>query len=663
MRPMKKGSSGLKIRPETGDPAKKYGGKVMAFSNTSALNPTKKFLIDSLSKAGREQRAADERRFSVIHDKNVSRRRKKWIQELEQKVIDTRAELRARTGAVGVGAAKFVLKKTSRPTALVGTVKVNTNFKIDSSGPFATNEAAEKLWEFVKNEKVKLYHTVPRTRNHSIRHTLEEAEAPARRITVVSPKERAKVMKRNAAKSLESRMKVDAISAMENTADEDVSMRESMMMDGKKQLATKDGYEEVKMYASKNKTREDNTLSIQKNILSESAVQSRDELYFYEVDIDRSRKKMDMQMSASEFKGMYGYKPTFPKLKSPKSDVRAMADNVLYDALPGSTKTTKSAPAAVENGSPGATKNVPVVPTYSGDHDLHIKENKVDAEEDDVTPQQSSPSGHLNVNADASIVTDNDADNMIYSSPLSSSYITRKTPTPPRTRPLSPPSNIKLANVMSDTLNEDLQYEIKTLKMNVRNDPTVVDGGSSHAKRGMENNLVENQEDADNVVIEGKGLENVVEDDDVDPLNASNISNDDPMNSSNVSFGTAALENAMASIIATNDAAYGISPLGNTRKGLPKDQSLEIDEGNLFDSLQQGKAVPLNPIKADDVRESEVSTLNVVDELRDIDESLSSPFRAKENNGTIMPVNNATLETLESEIWREHLELKKLGLL
>ena len=79
--------------------------------------------------------------------------------------------------------------------------------------------------------------------------------------------------------------------------------------------------------------------------------------------------------------------------------------------------------------------------------------------------------------------------------------------------------------------------------------------------------------------------------------------------------------------------------------------------------LQQGKAVPLNTIKADDVRESEVSTHTVVDELRDIDETLSSPFRAKENNGTIMPVNNATLETLESEIWREHLELKKLGLL
>ena len=214
-----------------------------------------------------------------------------------------------------------------------------------------------------------------------------------------------------------------------------------------------------------------------------------------------------------------------------------------------------------------------------------MKETKVDAE-DDATPQQSSPSGHLNVNADTSIVTDNDADHMIYSSPLSSSYIIRKTPTPPRTRPLSPPSNVKLANVMSDTLNEDLQYEIETLKMNLRNDPTVADGGSSHAKRGMENKLVENQENTDNVVIEGKGLENGVDDDDdVDPLNASNISSDDPMNSSNVSFGTAALENAMASIIATNDAAYGISPLGNSRKGLPKDQSLEIDEGNLFDSF------------------------------------------------------------------------------
>ena len=58
----------------------------------------------------------------------------------------------------------------------------------------------------------------------------------------------------------------------------------------------------------------------------------------------------------------------------------------------------------------------------------------------------------------------------------------------------------------------------------------------------------------------------------------------------------------MASIIATNDAAYGISPLGNTRKGLPKDQSLEIDEGNLFDSLQQRKAIAAEPYPTDDVR-------------------------------------------------------------
>ena len=458
-------------------------------------------------------------------------------------------------------------------------------------------------------------------------------------------------MKRNAAKSLESRMKVDAISALENTVKEDTSMRESMMIDGKKQVAV-------------SKTSEHNSLSKQKNILSDSAVQSRDELYFYEVDTDRSRKKMDMQMSTSEFKGMYGYKPTFSKVKSPKSDVRAMADNVLYDALPGSTTMDKSAPAAVGSGSAETQWDLEDLRKDSGVHVELTENSKVDAE-DEVSPQQLSTREHLNVNADASVVSDNDADNMIYSSPLSSSYISRKTPTPPRTRPLSPPSNIKLANVMSDTLHEDLQYEIETLKMNVRNDPTAADGCSSHEKRDMKNNnLVENQENTDNVVIEDQSSESCVDEEDVDPLNASSVSNDDPMNSSNVSFGTAALENAMASIIATNDAAYGISPLGNTRKGLPKDQSLEIDEENLMDSLQQGKAVPLHRIEpANDVRESEISTHTVVDELRDIDESLSSPFRPKENNGKIMPVNNATLETLESEIWKEHLELKKLGLL
>ena len=75
---------------------------------------------------------------------------------------------------------------------------------------------------------------------------------------------------------------------------------------------------------------------------------------------------MDMQMSASEFKGMYGYKPTFSNIKSTKSDVRAMADNVLYGALPGSTKTKKSAPAAVENGSVGATKTLLLCQTIWG---------------------------------------------------------------------------------------------------------------------------------------------------------------------------------------------------------------------------------------------------------------------------------------------------------
>ena len=54
---------------------------------TSAQNPTKKFLIDSLSKASREQRAADERRFLVIHDKKVAQRRKSGFKSLSKRLL------------------------------------------------------------------------------------------------------------------------------------------------------------------------------------------------------------------------------------------------------------------------------------------------------------------------------------------------------------------------------------------------------------------------------------------------------------------------------------------------------------------------------------------------------------------------------------------------
>ena len=101
---------------------------------------------------------------------------------------------------------------------------MNTNFKID---PVAIRQMKRRNYGVCENEKVKLYHTVPRTRNHSIRHTLEEAEAPARRITVVSPKDRAEVRKRNALKSIETRTKLDLMSSMEYNSDEDETIHQN----------------------------------------------------------------------------------------------------------------------------------------------------------------------------------------------------------------------------------------------------------------------------------------------------------------------------------------------------------------------------------------------------------------------------------------------------
>ena len=71
MRQMKKGSSGLKIKPgnnkKQGNPPSRNINN-MNGSVVSAQNPTKKYLIHSLSEVGKEQRAADEKRFSLIHD-------------------------------------------------------------------------------------------------------------------------------------------------------------------------------------------------------------------------------------------------------------------------------------------------------------------------------------------------------------------------------------------------------------------------------------------------------------------------------------------------------------------------------------------------------------------------------------------------------------------
>ena len=167
------------------------------------------------------------------------------------------------------------------------------------------------------------------------------------------------------------------------------------------------------------------------------------------------------------------------------------------------------------------------------------------------------------------------------------------------------------------------------------------------------------EEDKDNVII-GEN----VEEEDTDPMNASNISTDDPMNSSAISLGTAALENAMASIIATNDAAYGISPITDLRRGISvsKNSSTTPDVHNTTDtdSLHLGIKQPLN---------NNASENNIVaEELSDIDINIdnhdmrNSPFKRVQNSTTSSIKNPASLDALEDEIWKEHLALQKLGL-
>ena len=737
MRPMKKGSSGLKIKP---DNKKKQGNPPsrninnMNGSVVSAQNPTKKYLIHSLSEVGKEQRAADEKRFSLIHDKKVAERRKKWIQELEQKVIDTRAELRARTGTAGIGASKFVMKKIAKPTGLVGKVKVNTNFKIDPSGPFASNEAAEKLWEFVKNEKVKLYHTVPRTRNHSIRHTLEEAEAPARRITVVSPKDRAEVMKRNALKSIETRTKLDLMSSMEYNSDEDETIHQSMMVDTKTENDSNINNTgsiaiDLNITTINNNKKNDNNNNQSDNTMKKDAgttiptkanvVITQDtnrdmdvQMRKVNVEMEKEKRKMDMEMSTSEFKAIYGYKPTFSNLKKPKSNIRNMADSVLYDALPHTNVDNNSkhernsdnddwlsSSNAMNNNNNNTKRNdtkktVTFASTSSLNIDLMMDDTMINDDNNNSyvgigINKNPSPNKKLKLNNNKvddvqSIILDEDADDMmhIYSSPLSSSYITRKTPTPPRTRPLSPPSNVKLANVMSDALNEDLQYEIETFKTNI---------GQAFDSVATKNNVEEDGEDEDNInnvkeestlveieeakddVLIGDAAE---EEDEIDPMNASNISNEDPMNSSNISLGTAALENAMASIIATNDAAYGISPLPVVRRGVSSTQKealLDVTTTAEMDSLYLGTKQPLNNNNNEnDKNNNSIVTVelnSIIDEDsnnnnddRSTTNTSRSPFKVNDGDTSFTTGTTVPLETLEDEIWKEHLALQKLGL-
>ena len=97
-----------------------------------------------------------------------------------------------------------------------------------------------------------------------------------------------------------------------------------------------------------------------------------------------------------------------------------------------------------------------------------------------------------------------------------------------------------------------------------QNDNNVKDGST----------LVEIEEAKDDVLF-GDAAE---EEDEINPMNASNISNENPMNPSNISLGTAALENAMAEVFhhqcSSNDEAY------NNNK-----DSIDVAEEQILDSF------------------------------------------------------------------------------
>ena len=427
------------------------------------------------------------------------------------------------------------------------------------------------------------------------------------------------------------------------------------------------------------------------------------------LEMEKEKHKMDMEMSTSEFKAIYGYKPTFSNLKKPKSNIRNMADSVLYDALPhtnvdNNSKHERNSDNDVALSSNNAMNNkntkrndikksVTFASTSSRNIDLMMDDTMINDNNNNSyvgigINKNPSPNKKLKLNNNKvddvqSIILDEDADDMmhIYSSPLSSSYVTRKTPTPPRTRPLSPPSNVKLANVMSDALNEDLQYEIETFKTNI---------GQAFDSVATKNNVEEDGEDEDNInnvkeestlveieeakddVLIGDAAE---EEDEIDPMNASNISNEDPMNSSNISLGTAALENAMASIIATNDAAYGISPLPVVRREVSSNQKealLGVTTTAEMDSLYLGTKQPLNNNNNEnDKNNNSIVTveLNSIDEDgnnnnddRSTTNTSRSPFKVNDGDTSFTTGTTVPLETLEDEIWKEHLALQKLGL-
>jgi hypothetical protein len=632
------------------------------------LNPVKEFLVSSISEQHATQRLHDEHRFTILHEREVMSRRKQWINELEIRVSDARSELLARTGQIGINNSRTKIRcSKTKPNALVSKIKINKNFKIDPSGPYATHEAASKLWNFMKDEKVKIFHTMPRSENHSIRHSLEEAEAPARRIIVVSPKDRASIMKKNAIKNINMRDRIAHDRGWNETVSKDRE-QESFHLSMSTGLTNLDT--SVTKQGLLESTEESHHVLIQGKPLKEI---TKDTIKFAE-DLGSTKSLLSINLvDRKKLHGRlteYGYEQTFSDLKKHSTNIREIADNVIKDHQMNNDMTVKETSEEVAKARKGFVENGCNVARASigggsspegfknrrGDDEAfetferlvtdleHM--NEVDEVDHDMwqSRQYSKRQAHrineLRNMRDLVNEVSKDAPASSASLEVGTSTTTRsynvaiqaatprqstraRSPSPPSVRPLSPPSTVKMAQIMGSVLQEDMR---EFHKFNNRGDSSEQyrkqsDGGSSKLESLQYRDEPESQQEISN--------ENSSGNDNVEDAMPQHAEEEDELNSSSLSVGTAGLEDAAASISAVVDAAGKISPMVETAQSVT------------FTKL----VVPFE-LGEDRNASSDKKELKVVGLIGE----------------TVEYANINNVGALEEKILREHEELKRLGI-
>lgn len=636
------------------------------------LNPVKEFLVSSISEQHATQRLHDKQRFTILHEREVRSRRKQWINELEMRVNDARSELLARTGQIGMNNSRTKIRGSkTKPNALVSKIKVNKNFKIDPSGPYATHEAAAKLWNFMKDEKVKIFHTMPRSENHSIRHSLEEAEAPARRIIVVSPKDRASVMKKNAYKNINMRDQIAYNRGWKETVSKDRE-QESFHLSMSAGLANLDT--SVTKQGLLESAEESHHVLIQGKPLKEV---TKDTIKFAEdlgstkslVAIDLEDRKKLLGRSTE-----YGYEQTFSALKKHSDNIREVADSVIKDHQMnddvGIEETGEEVANAgeeiVENECNGARASIgggvgPEELKNRRDDDEAFEtferlvtdlEHMNEVDEIDHDMWQSRQNSKRQAHGTDELRTTRDLINEVCkdapasSAPLEAGTSTTigssnvaiqtatprqstraRSPSPPSVRPLSPPSTVKMAQVMGSVLQEDMHefYEFNSRGGSSEQYRKQNDGGSSRLESLQYRDEPESELEINN--------ENNCGNDNVEDATPQLAQEEDELSSSCLSVGTAGLEDAAASISAVVDAAGKISPMVETTQLVTLAKSVVPFELGEDRNASSNKNASGKELKAAGLIGGKLGYANI------------------DNMGT-----------LEEKILREHEELKRLGI-